>query len=81
MDEGLDMRGLAQGGAIGRRDLDEVAEHIVVAHLQRLDGGGVGVSRLQAGDDLAASVAQAPVLVEILAEAVGDEASVAGIDR
>ena len=65
VDEQLDMRRLAQDGAMQRGDLDEIAEHVVVAHLQRFDAGRLGVSRLQAGDDLAAAVAQAPLLVEI----------------
>ena len=63
-----------------RRDLDEIAEHVVVADLQRLDAGRLGISRLQAGDDLAAAVAQAPMLVEIGVGAVADEAAVARID-
>ena len=65
VDEQLDMRRLAQDGAMQRGDLDEIAEHVVVADLQRFDAGRLGVSRLQAGDDLAAAVAQAPVLIEI----------------
>ena len=80
MDEQLDMRRLAQDGAMQRGDLDEIAEHVVVADLQRFDAGRLGVSRLQAGDDLAAAVAQAPMLVEIAVGAVLDEAAVARID-
>ena len=80
VDEQLDMRRLAQDGAMQRGDLDEIAEHVVVAHLQRFDAGRLGVSRLQAGDDLAAAVAQAPVLIEIAIGAVPDEAAVARID-
>ena len=77
MDEGLGVRRLGQGTGIRRGDLDEIAEHVVVAHLQRFDAGGVGVSALQTGDDLAATVAEAAVLIEILIEALADEAAVA----
>jgi hypothetical protein len=34
VDEGLDIRRLGQDSAVERGDLDEIAEHIVVAHLQ-----------------------------------------------
>ena len=63
-----------------RRDLDEIAEHVVVADLERFDPGRLGVGRLQAGDDLAAAVAQAPMLIEIGVGAVTDEAAVARVD-
>ncbi len=79
VDEGLGMRRLGQGRSIGRGDLDEIAEHVVVADLERLDGGRLGIGRLQAGDDLAAAVAQFPLLVEICARAVADETAVACI--
>jgi hypothetical protein len=75
------MRRLGESAGIGCGDLDEIAEHVVVAHLQRFDAGCLGVSRLQAGDDLAAAVAQAPVLIEIGIGTVADEASVARVDR
>ncbi len=48
-----------------------------MAHLQRFDAGGVGVCGLQTGDDLAAAVAKAAVLIEIGIEASADEAAVA----
>ena len=57
MDEQLDMRRLGQDRAVQRRDFDEIAEHVVVADLERLDAGRLGVSRLQPGDHLAAAVA------------------------
>ena len=44
--------------AVLRGDLDEIAEHVVVPDLQRLDAGLVGVARLQRGDHLARFVAQ-----------------------
>src|SRR3990170_8734586 len=47
MDEDLRVRWLAQDRAVERGDLDEIAEHVVVAHLQRFDAGCLGVSRLQ----------------------------------
>src|SRR4029079_1230611 len=49
-------------------------------HLQRFDAGRLGISSLQAGDDLTAAVAQAPVLIEIEIGAVLDEAAVSRVD-
>ena len=43
--------------AVLRRHLDEVAEHVVVPDLERLDAGLVAVTRLQRGDDAAGLVA------------------------
>ena len=37
--EGLGMRRLGQDAGIGRGDLDEIAEHVVVADFQRFDAG------------------------------------------
>ena len=47
-----------------RGDLDEIAEHIVVADLQALDAGVLGIARLHRGDDEARGVAQIAGLVE-----------------
>ncbi len=80
VNEGLHMRRLGERRRMQRGDLDEIAEHVVVAHLEAFDAGGVGIGRLQTGDDLAAAVAQIAVLVEIAAEAAADKAAVAGID-
>ncbi len=63
-----------------RRDLDEIAEHVVVADLERFDPGGFGISRLQTGNHLAAAVAQAAMLIEIGIGAAPDEAAVARIE-
>ena len=52
-----------------------------MADFQRFDAGRLGISRLQPGDDLAAAVAQSPVLVEIGVGAVADEAAVARVER
>ena len=81
MDERFGKRRLAERSGIGGGHLDEVAEHVVMAHLQRLDAGRLGIGRLQSGDDLARAVAELALLVEIGARAVTDEASVARIDR
>ena len=75
------MRRLRQHGGIGRGDLDEIAEHVVVADFQRLDAGRLGIGRLQAGDHLAAPIAQFPLLVEIGARALSDEAAVTRVQR
>ena len=81
MHEHLDMRRLGERAGIGCGDLDEIAEHVVVAHLQRFDAGRLGVARLQPGDHLAAAVAELAMLVEIAIEAVADEAAVALVER
>ena len=77
----LDMRRLGERAGVGGGDLDEIAEHVVVAHLQRFDAGRVGVTRLQPGDHLAAAVAELAMLVEIAIEAIADEAAVALVER
>ena len=74
------------GGGSKRRGvqcghLDEIAENIVVPHLERLDAGRLGIGGLEAGDHLTAAVAKRAVLVEIGIIAVADEAAVAGVER
>ena len=44
--------------------LDEVAEHVVVADLERGDAGLVAIARFERGDQAAAGVAQRAQLVE-----------------
>jgi hypothetical protein len=46
-------------------DLDEIADDVVVADLERLDAGGLGIGGLEAGDHSLAVVAQAALLVEL----------------
>ena len=60
-----------------RCDFDEIAEHVVVADLERLDGGRVGIPRLHRGDDEAGGVAEITALVERGLIAFLDEAAVA----
>ena len=79
--EHLDMRRLGERAGIGGSDLDEIAEHVVVAHLQRFDAGRLGVTRLQPGDHLAAAVPELAMLIEIAIEAIADEAAVALVQR
>ena len=67
--------------AVARRHLDVIAEHIVVADLQRRDAGFVGIFRLQAGDQAARVVAQAAGFVERRVMTLGDEAAIAGLQR
>ena len=43
VDEELGMRRLGQRRTMQSRHLDEIAEHVVVAHFQRFDAGPVGV--------------------------------------
>ena len=59
VDEGRVQRRGHQLVAVLRRDLDEIAEHVVVADLQSANLRLVGVARLQRGDDAARLVAQA----------------------
>ena len=76
MDEGLgDLVG------VGRRDLDVVAQHVVVAHLEPGDAGLLAVACLEPGDQPAALVAQGHQLVEVGGVARRDEAAVAGDQR
>ena len=77
MDEGRIQRRRHQLVAVLRRHLDEIAEHVVVADLERLDAGILGVARLHRGDDEAGGVAQIPALVERGLIAFADEAAVA----
>ncbi len=64
MDEGRVQRRRHQLVAVLRGDLDEIAEHIVVPDLERLDAGVVGVARLHRRNHEARGVAQAAGLVQ-----------------
>ncbi len=77
VEEGRVERGLAHPVAVLGGDLDEIAEHIVVANFQRLDAGLGLILRLQPSDDLTAFVAQAPGLVEFGCEPLANEVSIA----
>ena len=59
------------------RDLDVVAEHAVVAHLQRVDAGARALALFELGDHLLARAADAAQVVELGVEAVADVAAVA----
>ena len=69
--------GVEQLVAVLRRHLDEIAEHVVVPDLQRLDAGRIGIARLQRGDHPARFVAQRARLVERAVVAGAHEAAVA----
>ena len=77
VDEGRVERRRHQLVAVLRRHLDEIAEHVVVADLQRLHGRGVGIARLQRRDHAAGFVAQRARLVERGVVARAHEAAVA----
>ena len=64
VDEGGIERRVQQFVAVLGGDLDEIAEHVVVADFQRADAGFLGIARLQRGDDAARFVAQGAHLVE-----------------
>ena len=81
MDEVAHMRRRLQGRRILRRDLDEIADHVVVLELQRFDAGLRRIIALQAGDHLAGIIAQGAVLVEILRIATAHEAAIARQQR
>ena len=63
--------------AVLRGDLDEVAQHVVVAHLERADAGLVRVARLQRRHHAARFIAQRAGLVERAVVAGAHEAAVA----
>ena len=67
--------------AVLRRDVDEVAQHIIVPDLQRADAGGFGVAHLQRGNDAAGFVAQRTRFVEHRFVAAAHEAAVAAERR
>ncbi len=77
MDEAGVERRSEQLLAVLRRDVDEIAEHVVVPDLQRADAGRLGVAHLQRGDDAARFVAQRARLVERALAARAHEAAVA----
>ncbi len=63
------------------RDLDEIADHVVVADLEGGDPGLLGVLALQIGDQASRLVAQFQGRVQFGRVALGDEAAVARIER
>ena len=77
VDEGCAVRGGGELVAVLRGDLDEIAEHVVVANFQTANAGRLGVARLQGGDHAARFVAQAARLVERRVVAFAHEAAVA----
>ena len=64
-----------------RRDVDEIAQHIVVPDFQRADAGGLGIFHLERGDDAPRFIAQRPGLVERGVIAGADKAAVAAERR
>ena len=66
---------------VGRRHLDEIAEHVVVADLQRGDAGFVDISLLQIGDQTPAAVAKLAEFVELRVVPRRHEAAVTGEQR
>ena len=77
VDEGRVERRRHQPLAVLRGDLDEIAEHVVVANLERAHRRRIGIARLQRGDDAARFVAQRPRLIERGVEAFAHETAVA----
>ena len=63
--------------AVLRGHLDEIAQHVVVADLERADAGLVRVARLQRRDHAARFIAQRARLVERGVVARAHEAAVA----
>ena len=62
-------------------DLEEEAEHAVVAHLERRDAGAFDLRRLITGDPLLAAAGEFDQFVEGVVEAGADEAALAVMDR
>ena len=81
MDEGRVERRAHELVAVLRRDVDEIAEHIVVPDFQRADAGGLGIAHLQRGDDAARFVAQRTRFVERRFVAGAHKAAVAAERR
>ena len=77
MDEGGIERGGQQLVAVLGGDLDEIAEHVVVADFQPAYAGLFGIARLQRGDHAARFVAQRARLVEARVVAFAHESAVA----
>ena len=67
--------------AWARGDLDKVAQQVVVADLEGRDAGLAAVALLERRDVLPALVAQRAQLVQLAADALADEAAVAGEER
>ena len=67
---------LGQALRAPRRHFDVIAEHVVVAHLERGDVGGRAVARLQGANQAPALVAQGHRLVERRVVTAGDDAAV-----
>ena len=77
MNEGRVERRRHHSLAVLRGDLDEIAEHVVVADLERAHGGQIGVARLQRRNHAAGFIAQRPRLIEGSAVARAHEAAIA----
>ena len=69
--------GCLQGSGSSGWNLDEVAQNVVVLHLERLDAGHLAIAGLQPGNHMARFIAQRAVLVEIGGVALLHEATVA----
>ncbi|MNS94366.1 hypothetical protein D3C72_1285810 [compost metagenome] len=61
---------------VAGRDLDEVAKHIVVLDLERLDAGLIGIFQLQPGNHTARLVAQRPHLIQFGIGTIAQETAV-----
>ena len=77
MNEGCVERRGEQFLAMLRSDVDEIAEHVVVADLERAYAGLLGIARLQLGYHAAGVVAQRARLVERAVIACAHKAAVA----
>ena len=76
----LAVEALRNLGQVRFRDLDEKAEDIVVANLERIDLGGLALTSLQLGNKGSAALLDLPELVEFGVEARSNGAAVAGGD-
>jgi hypothetical protein len=73
---GAALRRLGHDACRAGGQLDEIAEHIVVLDLQRLDAGFLGIGGLQAGNHPPRLVAQFAQFVEFGHGAIADEPAV-----
>ncbi len=74
---GLRLVGRRHHIGIARRHLDEIAQHVVMLDLERLDAGLLGILQLQAGDHPTRLIAQRPHLIEFGIGALTQEAAIA----
>ena len=70
-----------RAAALRCRHLDEIAQHIVVAHPQAFHAGRLAIAGLQLGDDAACIAGKGALCVEFLVITARDEPAIARLQR